>query len=212
MEGVYPKKGENLRCLDKNRIIHQIKQPGSWRPLSITTYKWGQASFDIFQCDLCCTLLSLSSIKRSTCTCFLPSFSEWSLVNSSCQYPLWTQWISLSKNDGKERYTTHNSCHQNQKWRNPIDFDVSVRFPRPPSACWHKDVQPRLFDPIHSAGNEFEPNVVFVSPHSHHLLQHLLPFPMLFTSGPWESWDWLLPTMMPVKPPDMTNKCPAPTK
>ncbi len=77
------------------------------RPLSITTYKWGQASFDIFQCDLCCTLLSLSSIKRSTCTCFLPSFSEWSLVNSSCQYPLWTQWISLSKNDAKKKI--HNS-------------------------------------------------------------------------------------------------------
>lgn len=114
---------------------------------------------------------------------------------SSYQYPVWAQRISFSK------------------LTNPIDYDPSARFRRPPSACWHKDVQPRLFDPIHSAGNEFEPEVVFVSPHSHHLLQPLLPF-FAGKSGAWASC-LLTPTNHDAtlaKPPDMTNKCPAPTK
>lgn len=100
---------------------------------------------------------------------------------SSYQYPLWTQWISLSK------------------LTNQIDFDLSAHFRCPPSACWHKDVQPRLFDPIHSAGNEFEPEVVFVSP-SLPTSFHNLCFPLLMlVKVALENLAyWLLPTMMPL--------------
>lgn len=191
--GKKQEKGENLRCLEKYRIIHQIKQLGSWRPLSITTYKWRQASFDVFQCDLCCTLLSLSSIKRNRCTCILPSFNGLQLLPVSFMNSM-DLVVETDQPDWFWPFCTLSM---------PTFCLLTQRCPA--QALWPHSFGRQWIWTWSCFRQSFTPDI---------FSQPLLPFPYAGKSGPWESC-LLTPTNHDatlVKPPDMTNKCPAPTK
>lgn len=140
---------------------------------------------------------ALCSASRQSREIDAPVFCHPLTAYGYYQYPLWTQWISLSKLTQPDwfwpfcTFSTPTFCLLTQRC--------------PAQALWPHSFGRQWIWTWSCFRQSFTPTV---------FSQPLLPFPYAGKSGPWESC-LLTPTNHDatlVKPADMTNKCPAPTK